>query len=92
MKKSRENIFILSFILVIVAVASYMIYQVGVINKLGASVLRVGSDGSSKLYDNLPKINYVINSSGQKYVNNDVVLTINASSDYNIVKIIPHKN
>ena len=88
MKKSRENIFILSFILVIVAVASYMIYQVGVTNKLGASVLRVDSDGSSKLYDNLPKINSVINSSGQKYVNNDVVLTINASSDYNIVKIM----
>ena len=88
MKKSRENIFILSFILVIVAVASYMIYQVGVTNKLGASVLRVDSDGSSKLYDNLPKINSVINSSGQKYVNNDAVLTINASSDYNIVKIM----
>lgn len=88
MNKKIKIILISLIILFLVVGASYLIFSFGITYKIQGN-LQMLSSVNNKDYNqsDLPVINYVINSSGEKMVNNDVALTINATSIYNIKKI-----
>ena len=83
MKKDKRNVLILISILVVIVFTSYFIFSSGITNKLSANVL---NDDLSSIA-NYPVINLVVNSSGEKYVNDDVTITVNASSYFNITNL-----
>ncbi len=87
MKKDKKNVIILAVIIIMVIVMSYLIFIYGLTDKLKGSVERLTAEVSEGNISDLPVINYVVNSSGEKLVNTDVALTINATSKYNIDKI-----
>lgn len=86
MKKS--NLIILCISILLTIFASYLIFVFGITKKLIANVndvLQVNKEG--KLTSDLPIINMVLNSSGEKLVNTDVAITVKATSNYNIKKL-----
>ncbi len=87
MKKDRRNIIILAIVIIVVIVISYLIFIYGLTDKLKGSAEKLTAEVSDGNISDLPVINYVVNSSGEKLVNTDVALTINATSKYNIDKI-----
>lgn len=87
MKKDKRNMMILVAIIITVIVISYFIFVYGLTDKLKGNVERLTAEVNDGNVSDLPVINYVINSSGEKLVNTDVALTINATSKYNIDKI-----
>lgn len=86
MKKS--NLIILCISILLTIFASYLIFVSGITKKLIANVndvLQVNKEG--KLTSDLPIINMVLNSSGEKLVNTDVAIIVKATSNYNIKKL-----
>ncbi len=88
MNKKIKLILISLIILFFVVGASYLIFYFGITYKIQGN-LQMLSSVSNKDFNqsDLPVINYVINSSGEKMVNNDVALTVHATSIYDIKKI-----
>ncbi len=88
MNKKIKIILISLIILFLIVGASYLMYSFGITYKIQGNLQMLPSV-TSKDYNqsDLPVINYVINSSGEKIVNNDVALTVHATSIYNIKKI-----
>ena len=88
MKKDRRNILILFLILMVIVLTSYFLFVSGTTNKIKASLTKltasVNDDASTGYY---PVITMVINSSGERLVNEDVALTVMAESAYRIDKI-----
>ncbi len=86
-KKIKLTLMSLIIIFLVIA-TSYLIFSFGITDKIQGSLLMLSSvNNKNHSQGDLPVINYVINSSGEKMVNNDVVLTVNATSIYNIKKI-----
>ena len=86
MKKS--NLIILCISILLTIFASYFIFVSGITKKLVANVndiLLVNKEG--ELTSDLPIINMVLNSSGEKLVNTDVAIIVKATSNYNIKKL-----
>jgi hypothetical protein len=87
-KKDRRNILILFLILMVIVLTSYFLFVSGTTNKIKASLTKltasVNDDASTGYY---PVITMVINSSGERLVNEDVALTVMAESAYRIDKI-----
>ena len=84
MKKEKRNILILSFVIILVIIFSYLMFISGTTNKLKASINRqkkFNKDVNASFY---PVIKMVINSSGESLVNSDVTLNIIGESIYNI--------
>lgn len=84
MKKEKRNILILSFVIILVIIFSYLMFISGTTNKLKASINRqkkFNKDVNASFY---PVIKMVINSSGESLVNSDVALNIIGESIYNI--------
>lgn len=85
MKKDKRNFWILVIIIIIIILISYFIFSFGITDKLRGSVIQ--NDNVSIVVDDYPRITSVINSSGEKYVNTDIAIIVNASSKYNINKL-----
>ena len=78
MKKDKRNAFIFVVIIIISVILSIIIYQTGILSKLRANANSVDTISS------YPVINGVMNSSGEFPVNTDIVISIDASSAFNI--------
>ena len=92
MKKNKIYILVAICIVVVTIFCSYLLFNNGFTNKILANVANSINtveydDGGKSNYNNYPIIDIVYNSSGEKLVNKDVVLTINASSRYNITNV-----
>lgn len=85
MKKTSRFIIVL-IIVIVMGLISYFIFGFGITNKVKGSLYKVFNDD---IYDQgyMPVINYTINSSGEEFVNSDVVLIVHATSIYNINKV-----
>ena len=88
MKKARTYIVVILLVFSLTLLASYGIYKSGVTNKLKASLNKMTYKFDDEvLVGNYPKINLLINSSGEKLVNEDVSITVFASSNYVIDRL-----
>ena len=85
--KNKKIVFI--FILIISVISSYFLFKFGITNKLLGTVsginIRDYSYQNSELY---PSIDLVINSTGEKLVNEEASITVYASSNYKITKFL----
>ena len=85
--KNKKGIFI--FILIISVISSYFLFKFGITNKLLGTVSGINitdySYQNSELY---PSIDLVINSTGEKLVNEEASITVYASSNYKITKFL----
>lgn len=84
MVKTRKNFLLLIMLLIISVVSCFTLIQTGVLKKIEGNVSNVIEKED---YNIKPKITMLINSSGENKVNEDVVLTIDATSDVKIDKI-----
>ncbi len=84
---NKKNIFI--FILIISLLSSYFLFNFGITSKLLGSVSEIGTKDysyqNSELY---PSIDLVINSTGEKLVNEESSITVYASSKYKITNFL----
>lgn len=88
MKKDKINILILVLILVFVILTSYFLYETGITNKLSASINKTEASLNKEAnVSDYPVIKMVINSSGEKLVNDDVAITVLGESNYKIDKV-----
>mgnify|MGYP004631647427 CR=1 FL=1 len=87
MKKEKRNILILSFVIILVIIFSYLMFISGTTNKLRATLNRKNVYNKENNASFYPIINMVINSSGESLVNSDVTLNIIGESIYNIDKV-----
>lgn len=88
MRKDKRNLLILIIVVVLVVFSSYFLFASGITNRLKGSITKM----SSEVNDNpnisfYPVITMVINSSGERLVNEDVALTVIAESNYKIDKV-----
>lgn len=88
MRKDKRNILILFLIIMVVVLTSYFLFISGTTSKIKASLNKMESNFNEEPnVSNYPIITMVINSSGEKLVNEDVVLTVIAKSYYKIDKV-----
>lgn len=88
MKKDRRNILILFLIIMVMILTSYFLFVSGTTSKIKASLNKMESNFNEEPnVSDYPIITMVINSSGEKLVNEDVAITIKANSNYKIDKI-----
>ena len=87
MQKDKRNILILVIIIVIIIIVSYFMFTSGTTGNIKASIEKLSAQSGDYNVSDLPVIDLVINSSGEKYVNTDVAITVNASSKYKIDKL-----
>ena len=88
MKRAKTNIIIILLVIFIVIFTSYGIYKSGFTNKIKASLNRLTSKMDDEvLVGNYPKINLLINSSGEKMVNEDISVTVFATSNCKIDRL-----
>ncbi len=88
MKRYRKNILILTLVVIVTIIASYFLYTSGTTNKIKANLNKLNkSINKDANISDYPIITMVINSSGEKLVNDDVALTVMAQSNYKIDKI-----
>lgn len=88
MKKDRRNILILFLIIMVMILTSYFLFVSGTTSKIKASLNKMESNFNEEPnVSDYPIITMVINSSGEKLVNEDVAITIMANSNYKIDKI-----
>lgn len=88
MKKDKKNILVLFLLSMFIILTSYFLFISGTTNKIKASLNKMSKNlnqnANSSYY---PVITMVINSSGDRLVNEDVVLTVFAESMYKIDKV-----
>ena len=85
MQKYKKQILILIIILIVIVAFSYVLFISGITNKMGLTFNKLSANlKSNKSVSSYPIINMVINSSGEKVVNEDVTLTVMAESNYKI--------
>lgn len=88
MKKFKANLLIFTLIIIAALFISYKIFVGGLTGRLEASVNNLTKkDNESMIISNYPKINLIVNSSGEKIVNGDIAITVIAESSYKIDKI-----
>lgn len=87
MQKDRKNILIFIVVILIIVSISYFMFKSGATSKIKGSLDGLTASVVDATPSDLPIINFVVNSSGEQYVNTDVAITINASSKYNINKV-----
>ena len=92
MKKNKTYLLVAICIVIVTIFCSYLLFNKGFTNNLLANVVNSINtveydDGGKSNYNNYPIIDNVFNSSGEKLVNTDIALTINASSRYNITNV-----
>lgn len=88
MKKDRINILILFLIIMVMILTSYFLFVSGTTSKIKASLSKMESElNENPNVSDYPIITMVINSSGEKLVNEDVAITIMSNSNYKIDKI-----
>lgn len=84
----KENIIILLIITLFVVLTSYFLYNLGITEKLVGNINSIIEKNNKDIsVSDLPVINMVYNSSGQDVTNTNVSITVNAKSNYNIVKL-----
>lgn len=84
----KVSIFILSISILFTTFVSYFIYKTGITDKLVANINNIiANNKESIIVSDLPIINMVYNSSGEDITNTSVAITVNAKSNYNIVKL-----
>lgn len=81
MRKDVRNLIIFIMISVVVAISSYFLFSNGIADKILGSInkLKASVNGNEGNIEDYPVITYLLNTSGEKEVNTDVVVTINAS-------------
>lgn len=85
---SKKHVIIFSVVILFVISVSYFMFEIGVTNKLEGRIYDTKIKIKEGRYtSDLPVINMVINSSGEKIVNDSVALTVKAKSNYNIIRI-----
>ena len=85
---SKKNVIIFSVVILFAISVSYFMFEIGVTNKLEGRIYDTKIKIKEGRYtSDLPVINMVINSSGEKIVNDSVALTVKAKSNYNIIRI-----
>lgn len=87
MQKDKKNILIFIVVLLIIIFISYFMFKSGTTSKIKGSLDGLTASVVEANPSDLPIINFVVNSSGEQFVNTDVAITINASSKYNINKV-----
>lgn len=88
MKKDKRNIIILFLIMIVIVLTSYFLFVNGTTNKIKASLNKLEANVNNNANtSDYPVITMVINSSGEKLVNEDVAITVIAESTYKIDKI-----
>lgn len=89
-KKTKYIIYFICTIMFVIMISYYM-YIGGVTSKILGNAKRLTNPNEVKLNKNVvnsyPIIDYVINSSDEKMVNTDVVLSVKASSKYKIKRL-----
>lgn len=85
--KNKKIVFI--FILIVSILSSYFLFKFGITSKLLGNVSELNnidySYQNSKFY---PSIDFVINSTGEKLVNDEASIIVYASSNYKITKFL----
>ncbi len=84
MFSDKKNFLIFGGLVFVVILFSYVLYAGGITNKLKGNIESIPKEEMGG--NDYPIIDLVINSSGEKQVNNDVAITIKASSKYKITK------
>lgn len=87
MNKKIKFVLITIIIIGLVTAISYLVFAFGITDMISANLQKVLTKTEDYNQSDLPVIEYVINSSGEKLVNTDVVLTVQANSIYDIKKI-----
>ncbi len=87
MKKYKKNIIVLFLIIIVIVLASYFLFISGTTNKIKANLNKLESNISKGNISYYPVITMVINSSGEKVVNEDVSVIVIAKSTYKIDKL-----
>lgn len=88
MKKDKRNLMFLIIALVLAVFSSYLLFASGITGKLNASANRMSAtfdDTSNTSF--FPIITMVVNSSGEKMVNEDIAITVKAEGNYKIDKV-----
>ncbi len=87
MRKNINNVIILSSIVISIIFISYFLFSKGITNKIQANLIKLNGklNNNSNMNDH-PVITMVINSSGEKLVNEDVALTAIVESKYKVDK------
>lgn len=85
MQKTRKNILVFIILIVFVGIVTYVLYSAGFTKKVLASIENLKGEAllEQKVYSK-PEILTIINTSGEKKVNEDVVLFIDVLSDSNV--------
>lgn len=88
MKKDKKNLIVLVIALVLVVFSSYLLFASGITGKLSASANKM----TASLDDNpnasyYPVITMLINSSGERLVNENVAITVEAEGNYKVDKV-----
>ena len=85
--KNKKVVFVL--VVIISIISSYFLFNFGITSKLLGAVSGINiKDYSYQNSDNYPSIDLVINSTGEKLVNEDASITLYASSKYKITKFL----
>lgn len=87
MQKDKRNILIFTGVIIVVIFLSYFIFTSGVTGNLRASIKRLSGSTEDYNVNDLPVIDFVVNSSGEEFVNTDVAITVNASSNSKIDRL-----
>ncbi len=88
MKKDKRNVLIFIVIMFLVVAISYFMYLLNVPSKFESYFKNMRASVNKNINaSDRPIITEIVNSSGGNMVNTDVVITINATSKYNISKI-----
>lgn len=87
MKKDKRYVIILFLIMFVIILTSYFLFISGTTNKIKASLNKLDASVSDGNVSDYPVIKMVINSSGERLVNEDVSITIISESIYKIDKV-----
>lgn len=87
MQKDKRNILIFAIAIIVIVFISYFIFTSGITGNLRASIKRLSGSTEDYNVNDLPVIDFVVNSSGEEFVNTDVAITVNASSNSKIDRL-----
>ncbi len=82
----KKNIIVLVILILMAIFISYFMFASGVTNKLKGELSGIFKD-KTRYTSSLPVITFVANSSGERLVNDDVAITVNAISNSKITSV-----
>lgn len=87
MNKDKRYVIVLFLIILVIVLSSYLLFISGTTNKIKASLNKLSASVNDGNVSDYPVIKMVINSSGEKLVNEDVAITIISESIYKVDKV-----